>query len=112
MARREIDAPRDWIRWHWPAADAAFRRGSAEHRLSRRRVEGQAEAQGEVREERERAHHRGSVRQLYGRGRRGQRRPRDAESHGHDLRPLDAGGAGVWASRESRYLDRVIPEIE
>ena len=56
--------------------------------------QGQAEAQGQVREERDGAHHRRAVRQLHGRGGRSERRPRDAESDGHDFRPLDSGRTG------------------
>ena len=50
------------------------------------------------------AHHRRSVRQLYRHGGRSERRPRDAEGHGHDLRPLDSGGTGVRAGGEGCYI--------
>ena len=42
----------------------------------------------------------GPVRDVYWRGGRSQRRPRDAEGHGHDLRALDAGGIRVQSGRE------------
>ena len=64
--------------------------------------QGQAEAQGQVREERIGAHHRRSVRHLYRHCGRSQRRPRDLEGDGHDLRTLDSGGAGIRAGGESR----------
>ena len=38
---------------------------------------------------------------VHGRGGRSERRSRDVESDGHDLRALDSGGVGVWAGRES-----------
>ena len=45
-----------------------------------------------------------SLRQLYRRYGRGQRRPRDAESDGHHLRALHSGGAGIRAGRKSCYV--------
>ena len=47
-------------------------------------------------------HHRRAVRQLHGRRRRSERRPRNAESDGHDFRPLDPGGIGVQPGGEGR----------
>jgi transcription termination/antitermination factor NusG len=52
-------------------------------------------------EKRNGAHWRGAVRNLYRNCGRRERRPRDGESHGYDLRPLDSGGTGIWAGRES-----------
>ena len=59
------------------------------------RSQGQAQAQSQVREERNGADHRRAVCQLHRACGRSQRRPRDAESDGHDLRTFDAGGAGI-----------------
>ena len=53
-----------------------------------------AAAQAELRKERERAHHRWSVRQLLRQGGRGQSGAQHAARAGHDFRPLDAGGTG------------------
>src|SRR5207244_5436450 len=75
--------------------------GSPAHRLPRRRIEGQAQAQGQVRKERIRAHHGRSIRQLHRHCGRGQRGSRDAEGDGDNFWTVDAGGVGVWAGRES-----------
>ena len=83
-------------------------RRSQADRLSRRRQQGKAEAQGQVREERVGAHQRRSVRQLYRHCGRSQRRPRDPEGDGHHLRALDSGGAGFRAGGESRYVEAAL----
>ena len=44
----------------------------------------------------------GAVRELHRRGGRGERRPRDAEGHGDDLRTRNAGRVGIRTSRKSR----------
>src|SRR5207302_4106691 len=80
---------------------AAERRGSQPDRLSDFHRPRQAAAEGQVREERIGAHHRRAVCQFQRRGGRDQRRPRDPEGDGDDIRPLDAGGAGIRASGES-----------
>src|ERR1019366_8428687 len=75
--------------------------------VSRRRQQGKAQAQGQVREERVGAHQRRSLRQLYRRGGRGQRRPRDAESDGHHLWALHSGGVGIRAGRKGHYVSQI-----
>ncbi len=50
------------------------------------------------------AHQRRSFRQLYRRGGRSERRSRDPEGDGHDLRALDSGG--TWDSGRSKRLLR------
>ena len=69
--------------------------------------QGAAQAQGQVREERIGAHQRRSVRQLYRRGGRDQRRSRDPESHGHHLRAFDTGRARIRAGRKGYYVAKV-----
>src|SRR5256885_1235466 len=70
--------------------------------------QGKTEAQGEVREERDGAHHRRPVRELQRHGGRSQRRPLDPQDHGHDLRARDPGGTRVWASRKSSGITHKI----
>src|SRR5208282_5350784 len=57
---------------------------------------------GQIRKGRDGAHRRGSVRDLYGGGRRRERRSRDFEGDGHDFRAFDTGGIGIWSGGESR----------
>src|SRR5208283_1606006 len=60
----------------------------------------EAEAKSQIRKERKRADFGRPVRHLHRHCGRSQRRSRDAESDGDDLRAVDSGGVGVWASRE------------
>ena len=60
-----------------------------------------AASQAQLREERERAHHRRAVHQLLGQGGRSQSGAQHAARAGHHFRPRDAGGAGFPAGRKS-----------
>ena len=64
-------------------------------------IDREAEAEVHLRARRGRPHHRRALLELPGRGGRGQSRPQHAEGHGHDLRPLDPGGAGLPAGRKT-----------
>src|ERR1019366_4925795 len=110
LARGESDAAGYRICGHRTAADSAVGRRSQSHRLQSGRQPGKAEAQGQVRKGRDGAHWRGSVRHLYGRSRRRERRSRDVESDGHDFWPVDSGGIGIWAGGESRVAARAAPK--
>src|SRR5208282_3609091 len=59
-------------------------------------------AQGQIRKGRDGAHRRVPVRDVYGRGRRRERRSRDLESDGHNFRAFDSGGIRIWAGGKSR----------
>src|SRR6185312_15958248 len=92
-------------------ADADFRRRGRPHPASGAGRHRAAEAVGVVRDRRAGARVRRAVRLVQRHGRGSRRRPLAREGRGVDLRPRDAGRAGVWAGREAMITFEVGEQV-